>query len=99
MATFNRRAFLRNIGVATGTAVISARPAAAAAAEPVVETRASGPIPQEPIVVVVRDRGRGEVTVLSGKTEKTYRDRALVRRLVKVAEQNHQPAPSANGVA
>jgi len=94
MANFNRRAFLRNIGLASGTAVIAAAPAAAAALDPVVETRPSAPIPNEPIVVIVRDHDRGEVTVLSGKTEKTYRDRTLVRRLLKAAGHNHLPASS-----
>jgi hypothetical protein len=29
--------------------------------------------------------------VLSGRTEKTYRDKVLVRRLLKAAELNHTP--------
>jgi len=97
MAKFNRRAFLRNLGVATGTAVLSAGPAAAGAIEPAVETAPSGPIPREPIVVIVRDPARGEVTILSGTTEKTYRDRVLVRRLLKAAGQNHRAANSNGG--
>jgi len=99
MATLNRRSFLRNVGLATGTAVVAAVPAAVAANEPVVETAPSSPVPHEPIVVIVRDRALGEVTVLSGTTEKTYRDRALVRRLVKAAGQNHRPTARSSGGA
>jgi hypothetical protein len=36
----------------------------------------------------VRDARRGEVTVLSGTTEKTYRDTALVKRLLAAASKN-----------
>jgi hypothetical protein len=54
-------------------------------AKPAVETPPSGPVPHEPIVAVVRDAQLGEVTVLAGKTEKTFRDRTLVKRLLKVA--------------
>jgi hypothetical protein len=53
------------------------------------ETTPSGPLPHEPIVAVIRNADLGEVTVLSGRTEKTYRDKVLVRRLLKAAEQNH----------
>ena len=31
------------------------------------------------------------VALLSGRTEKTYRDKVLVRRLLKAADQNHIP--------
>ena len=100
MTTFNRRAFLKRVGVATGTAVISASPVVAGAAiEPgVVETAPSSPIPREPIVVIVRDSGLGEVTVLSGTTEKTYKDRVLVQRLLKAAGHNHGQTGSPDGV-
>ncbi len=91
MTTINRLTFLKTAGVATGMAAISSSPALAAAVEPgAVETTPGGPIPGETIIAVVRDAGRGEVTVLSGSTEKTYTDRALVKRLQKVAAGNHK---------
>ena len=40
---------------------------------------------------MIRNADRGEVTVLSGRTEKTYRDKVLVQRLLKAAGQNHKP--------
>ena len=49
------------------------------------ETTPSSPLPHEPIVAIIRDAERGEVTVLSGRTEKTYRDKVLVKRLLKAA--------------
>jgi len=89
MTTFSRRSFFKTAGVATGAAAISASPSLAAAM-PAVETAPSGPVPPEPVIAIVRDAGRGEVTVLSGKTEKTYRDRVLVERLLRAAGQNHR---------
>ena len=100
MKAYDRRSFLKAAGVATGAAAISASPAAAAAMEPIgVETTPTGPIPHEPVVAIVRDGGRGEITVLSGTTEKTYRDRGLARRLLKAAGSNHRAGSndSANG--
>jgi len=90
MTTINRLSFLKAAGVATGTAAIAASPAVAAAVEPgAVETVPGTPIPNEPIVAVIRDPARGQITVLSGTTEKTYTDRLLVNRLLKAAGRNH----------
>jgi hypothetical protein len=92
MNQVSRRSFLKTAGVATGTAAVAASPAAAAAIQPsAIETMPSGPLAHEPIVAIIRDAGLGEVTVLSGRTEKTYRDKVLVRRLLKAADQNHLP--------
>ena len=91
MSTFSRRSFFKAAGVATGTAMISISPAAAAAIEPgALETTPSGPLPQEPVVAIIRNAELGEVTVLSGTTETTYTDRQLVKRLLKTAGKNHQ---------
>jgi hypothetical protein len=92
MTTINRLSFLKAAGVAAGTAAIAASPALAAAVEPgAVETVPGTPIPNEPIVAVIRDPARGQITVLSGTTEKTYTDRLLVNRLLKAAGRNHNP--------
>jgi hypothetical protein len=91
MTTINRLSFLKTAGVATGMAAVSASPALAAAADPgAVETAPSGPVPQEPIVAVLRDPARGEITVLAGTTEKTYIDRQLAKRLLNAAGKNHK---------
>jgi hypothetical protein len=98
MNTFSRRSFLKTAGVATGAAAVSASPAVAAAMQPsAVETTPTGPIPHEPIIAIIRDPKRGEVTVLSGQTERTYWDKVLVKRLLKAAASNHAQAPK--GVA
>jgi hypothetical protein len=93
----SRRAFLQGTaGAAAGAAVILATPKVASialdtpgsgiAAEPkAVVAKPSGPIPAEPVTAYVRDAERHEVTVMSGRTETTYRDPVLVKRLLDVA--------------
>lgn len=41
--------------------------------------------PAEPIVLMVRDAARGEVALMVGTSERVYRDRDLVARLVGAA--------------
>jgi hypothetical protein len=93
----SRRAFLEGTaGAAAGAAVILATPkvasialngqSASVAAEPkAVVTKPSGPAPYEPVTAYVRNADRGEVTVMSGKRETTYRDPVLVKRLLDAA--------------
>jgi hypothetical protein len=93
----SRKAFLQGTaGAAAGAAVILATPKVAAvaldtggsagAAEPkAVVTEPTGRAPREPITAFVRDAERGEVTVMSGKHETTYRDPALVKRMLDAA--------------
>jgi hypothetical protein len=85
----SRRSFIMtSAGVATGAAVVGA-PAAIAlpgADSPQVVREPSSATPSEPITAYVRDAKRGEVTVLSGTTETTYRDPALVQRLLAAAQ-------------
>jgi hypothetical protein len=92
----SRRAFLGAAGAAAGAAAILAAPKVAAIAsqapgasvpvEPkAVVTTPSGPAPQEPVTAYVRDAERGEVTVMSGKNKTTYKDPALVKRLLDAA--------------
>jgi hypothetical protein len=90
-----RRQFLQGAGAAAGAAAILAGPkvasialdgsAGGAAETKGVVTKPSGPPPREPVTAFVRDSARGEVTVLSGKQETTYRDPALVKRLLDAA--------------
>jgi hypothetical protein len=93
----SRRAFLQGTaGAAAGAAAILATPKVASialdgagssvAAEPKgVVTKPSGPAPAEPVTAYVRNAQRGEVTVMSGKQETTYRDPVLVKRLLDAA--------------
>ena len=91
MTTVSRRSFLKTAGAATGAAAITASPALATAIQPgALETTPSGPLPHEPIVAIIRNAELGEVTVLSGRTERTYTDKLLVKRLLKAAGQNHR---------
>jgi hypothetical protein len=46
----------------------------------------STPIPADTVVAYVHDAARDEVTVIRGDVERTYRDRALVKRLLNAAD-------------
>jgi hypothetical protein len=93
----SRRAFLQGTaGAAAGAAVILVTPKVASialdtpgsgsATEPkAVVTKPSGPIPAEPVTAYVRNAERHEVTVVSGRTETTYRHPALVKGLLDAA--------------
>ena len=87
MQRVDRRRFLASAGATGGAIALMGAPALARAAdEHQAEHVASpGPLAKEPVVVYVRDARRGEVTVVHGTRETTYRDRALVRRLHKAA--------------
>jgi hypothetical protein len=93
----SRRAFLQGTaGAAASAAAILAAPKVASIAfdapgssvpaDPAaVVTKPSGPVPREPVTAYVRDAGRHEVTVLSGRQETTYKDPVLVKRLLDAA--------------
>jgi hypothetical protein len=51
--------------------------------------KSPSPTPREPVMAYVRDAERGEVTVVSGTGETTYRDPMLVKRLLD-ASAPHQ---------
>jgi hypothetical protein len=87
----SRRTFLQaSAGAAAGVAVVTTGPKLAAAAlhgpsntAPLSAiTKPSGPPPPETVMAYVRDAARGEVTVLSGMRETTYRDPELAKRLI-----------------
>jgi hypothetical protein len=92
----SRRQFLAGgAGAAAGAAIAAASSKVGsvvtlgqgAAAEPAAKvTKPSGPPPSEPVTAYVRDAQRGEVTVLSGKKETTYRDPVLVKRLLDASK-------------
>jgi uncharacterized protein with LGFP repeats len=72
-------------GVATTAAVAAVGPAAAIGlleAPAVAVAAPSTHTPADPVVAYVRDAARGEVTVISGQCERTFRDVALVKRLL-----------------
>ena len=91
-AGVTRLSFIKtSAGVAAGMAAAGVPVTAARADEqPGVETEPSTPTPPEPVTAYVRDSRRGEVTVLSHTGEKTYRDRALVDRLMAAAPDDQK---------
>jgi hypothetical protein len=93
----SRREFLHGGAGAAGAAVILATPTVASVAfgaagddavakRKAIVTKPSGPAPREPVTAYVRNVQRGEVTVMSGKQETTYRDPVLVKRLLDAAK-------------
>ncbi|HLX18971.1 MAG TPA: twin-arginine translocation signal domain-containing protein [Gaiellaceae bacterium] len=86
MERLSRRSFMKVAGAATGAAALAAAPPLARAAVGGDDAEHIDPttgIPEEPIVAYVRNAERGEVTVTSGTTERTFRDHTLVRRLLR----------------
>lgn len=91
----SRRTFLRTSGgVATGIAVTVlptgvvalASPAGAQAKDaPARTVEPQGDVPSETVMAYVHDADKGDVTVVSGTTERTYRDPALAKRLLDAA--------------
>jgi hypothetical protein len=80
-------------GVATTLAVTAVAPAAAIAAgkhEPkaVEIKKPATAAPKDPVVAWIHDAGRGEVTVVHGEHEHTYRDHALTKRLIAAADSS-----------
>jgi hypothetical protein len=87
----SRRAFLQATAAgAAGVAVVTTGPKLAGAVlhgasntTPLAQViKPSSPPPSETVMAYVRDAERGEVTVLSGTRETTYRDPALAKRLI-----------------
>ena len=82
-----RLSFLKASAAAAAGAAAVGTPVAVALSEHKagVATEPSSPNPSEPVMAYVRDAARGEVTVMAGTNETTYRDRALVKRLLNAA--------------
>jgi hypothetical protein len=93
----NRRSFLHTSGgVATGIAVTVLPTGVVALAAPTADAKGQpaprrvdpeGDVPQETVMAYVHDVKHGVVTVVSGATEKTYSDPALVKRLLDAASR------------
>jgi hypothetical protein len=95
MDRVNRRRFLKRAGAATGAAAFVGMPGIpkTMADEPATVIDKPGPVTQDPVLVYVRDAKRGEVTVMHGTRTMTYKDRALVRRLLKAARATAESTP------
>ena len=52
--------------------------------------RPTSGVPREAVIAFVRDAKRGEVTVMRARREVTYRDKALVKRLLKAAPESEE---------
>ncbi len=85
-----RLSFLKvSAGAAAGAAAIGVPAAAVLSNQKQGQvTEPSSPTPREPVMAYVRDAERGEVTVMSGTSEATYRDRSLAKRLLDAAPKD-----------
>ena len=84
-----RLSFIKvSAGTAAGAAVIGLPAAIRAEERGKVVAKPTSPSPREPVMAYVHDARRGEVTVMSGARERTYRDPALVKRLLAAAPKN-----------
>jgi hypothetical protein len=84
-----RLSFIKaSAGVAAGVAAVGVPAAALSHEEGREIPKPASPAPREPVMAYVHDAQRGEVTVMSGTGEVTYRDRALVKRLMAAAPQS-----------
>ena len=92
----DRRSFIKvSASVATSAAAVSvpaaalAMPAAALGDKgKAVPVSSEAAPPEEPVMAYIHDAERGEVTVISGTAETTYRDRALVKRLLELTSDH-----------
>jgi hypothetical protein len=84
-----RLSFLKaSAGAAAGAAAIAVPAAVTSGDKPSVVGEPSSATPREPVMAYIRDADRGEVTVMSGTSETTYRDPALVKKLLGAAPQD-----------
>jgi hypothetical protein len=93
----DRRSFIKaSAGVATGAAAVG-MPAVAVLGVPATalgDKRKAVPVssdaapPAEPVMAYIHDADRGEVTVLAGTAETTYRDPALVKHLQELTSDH-----------
>jgi hypothetical protein len=94
MDRLSRRSFVKVAGITAGAAAVGGAPALARAAtgNDAQQIDPATSVPDEPVVAYVRDAERGEITVVSGTHETTYRDRELAQRLQRAA--NHKKGVS-----
>ena len=90
MSKLSRSSFLKTAGIATGAASSAAsRRRVRGDREPPELVVQPSALPREPLVAYVRDATKGEVTIVSGLNETTFKDPALVKRMTKAVQ--HPP--------
>lgn len=89
-----RLSFLKvSAGAAAGAAAIGVPVVSAMSSDkPGVPVDPATATPREPVVAYIRDESRGEVTVVAGTSETTYRDHSLVKRLLDAAPSESRAA-------
>jgi hypothetical protein len=86
MARLTRRAFLQSsVGAATGVAAAGTIGVATTGVVAAIVGEGEHAAANEPIVAYVRNGAKGEMTLLVGHREISYRDPVLVNKLVRAA--------------
>ncbi len=86
MSEHSRRNFLRTASIgaaAAGAAVVL--PSTASASTPGRDSLDAGPEHQGSFTVWVKDAKAGKIVVMAGESEVVYTDRALAKRLARIA--------------
>lgn len=101
----SRRSFLRSSGgYATGVAAVIAAPAAvlleadaaaAATQDAKVVADPKTPVPDGPVMAYVHDAKKGTVVIMTGTTQRTVQDRALVEKLLHAPKKPKKKAKKA----
>jgi hypothetical protein len=85
----SRLSFIKaSAGVAAGAAAIGVPAAIRSEERGSAVAKPASAAPQEPVMAYVHDARRYEVTVMWGERERTYRDPALVKRLLAAAPKD-----------
>jgi hypothetical protein len=84
MPEHSRRSFLRGVGVTAAAATVAVIvPAGVASAS---ENDDGSPTPAGPVLAYVKDPKSGTVAVMKGESEFLVTDKALARKLAKLAK-------------
>ena len=83
MAEHSRRTFLKTASIAAASAGAALTPGLTGRAN--AAPAPAGPLPDEPLVAYVKNHKSGEIAVVVGEHEVTYRDLDLTARLARIA--------------
>jgi hypothetical protein len=85
MAEHSRRAFIRGAGATAAAATVAVMVPGMASATTKSETDDGSATPVGPLVAYVTDPAAGKVTLMRGENEIEVTDKALARKLAKLA--------------
>jgi hypothetical protein len=87
MAEHSRRDFIRGVGVTAAAATVAVMVPGVASAASSSETDDGSPTPEGSVVAYLKDAKNGNVTLMRGEREVQVVDKALARKLAKLANR------------